>query len=644
MTDKRILLFLMLIVTAASGSALDFSLRPRGFVLIPLGAGNQTGAGEERYSLGGGGDLLFELDLASLWPNPPGIGYTLGIEGGIAYSPVKSSGEDTLSLYSAGGSLGLYYFPLSRLFTRLDGGLGLFTGIMDSGRTSPALWWRIGGEAGFRFTPSFTLAAAGGYRRHPDAAEGTLYSGLYLGLSLQMTLEIGGGAGGGTGVDFSQNEGIYPAFLSLYQRSPAGTITIHNNENAEIRDVRVSFRAGGYTASEFPCGTLPLLAKGRSVTLPLYADFSPDILRFTDTGRILGEVVIRYRFLGKEKQSVQTVPVQVYNRNSFPLSDPTAFAAFVSPASPAILEYAKHTTGLARTNLRSGLNRNMQFAMWLFEGLGTEGIRLNTAHTVKGEVQYPAETLGFKTGTGADIGLLYAAALEASGIASAVIPIGMTAEDGPGDFIVAYNLRVSQAGAELLFNGLDRVLVIDDQVWMPLSMNAFNEGFMEAWKAGAETLNAVFAEGAEADFIMLENAWATYPSAPLPAQGGASIRGNEEDLTQRAARVLQQYTGAELQPLTRTVQQELRTNPTAALYNRLGILLTRSGQLPDAKKAYEQAAAMGSVPAMNNRGNLSLTEKDYPTAERWFRQALAQDPENRTALRGLETVLAYWEL
>jgi hypothetical protein len=47
---------------------------------------------------------------------------------------------------------------------------------------------------------------------------------------------------------------------------------------------------------------------------------------------------------------------------------------------------------------------------------------------------------------------------------------------------------------------------------------------------------------------------------------------------------------------------------------------------------------MGLVPAMTNRGNLALIEKDYTAAERWFRQALAREPENTAARRGLEKI------
>jgi hypothetical protein len=315
--NKKLVLCFMLILTAVSAFTLEFSLRPGGFVFFPLGDGNEAADGNERFDIGGGGELGFDIDFASIWPNSLGLGYTAGIEGGLLYTPYKSPASGNLQIYSFGGTLGLYYFPLSRLFTRIDTGIGVYQSVVEEGKGQPGLWWRGGGEIGFRFTPMFTLAASGGWRQYQSGG-GVFNSGFYTGLTLHITFETGktSNAGGARAI-LIQDDGVYPAFLSLYQQNPAGTITIRNNENAEIRDVRVSFRAAGYTASEFLCGTLPLIAKGRSAELPLYADFSPELLRFTDTGRILGEIVIRYRFLGREKQAAQTVSVQVHTRNSF---------------------------------------------------------------------------------------------------------------------------------------------------------------------------------------------------------------------------------------------------------------------------------------------------------------------------------------
>jgi hypothetical protein len=606
-------------------------------VFIPAGPGNKAADGNERFDIGGGGELGFELDLASLWPNPLSIGYTAGIEGGLLFAPYKPPASGSVQFYAFGGVLGLYYFPLSRLFTRVDGALGVYQGVIEEGKGEPALWWRSGGEVGFRFTPAFTLAASGGWRQlQSSSSSGVFSSGAYAGLTLQITFETGKKSGGeGAVAAFTQDEAVYPAFLSLYQQNPVGTVTIGNHENAEIRDLRLSFRAAGYTASEFPCGTLPIIAKGRSAELPLYADFSPNLLRFTDTGRVLGEVIIRYRFLGQEKESVQTVSVQVYNRNVFmgKSGDWTGLAAFVSPASPEILEYAKHITGLSRSRRRTGLDQNMQAAVWLFEGLRAAGVRRDDSHSTEGEAQFPAETLGFRTGNSRDIGLLYAATLEASGIPSALVPL----ED---DFIVAFRLGANQAGAGLLFNGLDRVLVIDTELWLPLSMNAFNDGFIAAWDSGAERLNGFFAEGGEVDFIMPENAWGIYPPAPLPALGGAALRGGEGGLADSADSVMREYISREIQPLVQKAEQQIAAGPAAAasLYNRLGILLIRAGETAKAKAACERAAGMGSVPAMTNLGNLALIERDYAAAERWFAQALAREPENEAAARGLEKI------
>jgi hypothetical protein len=621
-----------LLVIGGAVFGLDFSIRPKGFVFIPAGPGNTDAGGNTRYDIGGGGDLGFELDLASLITNPLGLGYTAGIEGGMLFTSLKNPADGNVQIYSIGGSLGLYYFPLSRLLTRLDGAVGVHQGINEDGKGYPGLWWRTGAEAGFRFTPGLAIAANTGWRQFQSSSSGdTFNSGLYAGLTVQITIEAGEGSNSeGTGASLVQDDGVYPAFSPLYRENPAGTITVRNHENAEIRDVRVSFRAGNYTAAEFPCGTLSMIPKGRSSSVPLYADFSPDILRFTDTGRVLGEVVIRYRFLGKERQSVRTVSVGVHNRNTFPGIDRAALAAFISPNSPDVLEYSKYIIGLARPMWRSGLNQNMQNSVWLLEGLRAAGIRLDSSRSESGEIQFPAETLGFRTGNVVDLGLLYAAALESSSVPAALIPL----ED---DFIVACGTGVNAEAAETLFNGIDRVLVIEDQVWLPVSMNSFNAGFTAAWDMAVRNLNAASASGAEILFIDLEKIWALYPPAPLQAQG-ALVQLNEARVSQAAGAAIQNYIDRELPPVLQDIQRQLAANPGAALYNRQGLVLTRMGRSADAKAAFERASGMGSTAAMVNRGNISLNEKDYAAAERWFRQALAREAENALAKRGLQRI------
>jgi tetratricopeptide (TPR) repeat protein len=508
--------------------------------------------------------------------------------------------------------------------------MGLYRAVYGDG--SESFWYgRAGAEAGFRFTPSFTLSAGGGWRYYRDKfSSRPLYSGIYAGLSLHFNIESASSSSGGIALESIQEEALYPAFLSLYQKNPAAVLRITNRESAEIRNLRVSFRAGDYTSSEFPCGTLPLIAKGRTGELPLYADFAPAILNFTGNGRILGEVLIRYTMLGRERQAVLNAAVQVHHRNTLSSHDPAALAAFVSPASPEVLEFSKYITGMARSNRRTGLNQNMQFGIWLFEGLFAGGLRVKAPPAAApAEVQFPAETLGYRSGNPVDMGLLYAGALEAAGIRAAVIPLA-------DDFILAFSLNTGEQEAALLFNGNQRLLIVNGEVWLPLSMGTFNEGFTRAWAQGVKRLNGAFDSGEEADFIILEDAWASYPSAPLPALGIRFTPPPHAAVKAAADRALDQYTASEIEPLLAAVRAELGRGPSAALYNRLGILSIRMGRNDDARAAYERAAGMGSAAGMTNRGNLALTEQDYEAAEKWFRLALEAAPENQAARRGLE--------
>jgi hypothetical protein len=393
----------------------------------------------------------------------------------------------------------------------------------------------------------------------------------------------------------------------------------------------VSFRASPYTASEFPCGSLPIIPRGRSAELPLLADFSPEVLRFTDKGRILGEAVIRYRFLGQEREAVRSVILATHNRNTVTEGDPAALAVFISPTSPETVDYAKFIAGLARNDRRTGHNQNFQYVIWLLEGLRASGVILGDTYANKTEAQFPAETLSFRSGNSRDLALLCAGGLESVGIPAAFIQT----ED---DFLLAVSLNISQSAAETLFNGTGKILIINGGVWLPLSMSAFNEGFTAAWARGVKALNDTFKAGGVADFVMVEEAWASYPPAPLPEQGGRTIRTDTAAATREVTRAMQQYIDSEITPILRQVQTQISSSPTAALYNRLGIVQVRAGRIAEGKASYERAAGMGSVPAMTNRGNLAMSEKDYTTAERWFRQALSRDSQNAAALRGLEQI------
>jgi hypothetical protein len=83
------------------------------------------------------------------------------------------------------------------------------------------------------------------------------------------------------------------------------------------------------------------------------------------------------------------------------------------------------------------------------------------------EIQFPAQTLAYKSGAVADVALLYGAVLEAAGIRAAVIPLEK------GEFLAALDLGINSGDAvtAALFNGTDKLLILGDEVWLPLALS-----------------------------------------------------------------------------------------------------------------------------------------------------------------------------
>ena len=296
------------------------------------------------------------------------------------------------------------------------------------------------------------------------------------------------------------------------------------------------------------------------------------------------------------------------------------------------MQFAKYVAGLARQNHRMGLNLNMEFGVWLFEAMKAAGIRFE--ETPPEEAQFPAQTLAYGSGSIRDVTLLYMAAMESVGVRAGFIVMP------DGDLLGAVNLGINanDAATAALFNGPDKLLIAGDEVWLPMLMSRLNEGFTAAWREGIKRMDALLDSGESAEMIIIEDAWETYPPVPFPALGIRVTPPDNVTLTSASNAALQSYISSEFPPKLADIQRQIQSRPTASLYNQLGNLQLRSGNISQAKAAYEQAAGLGSVGAMANRGNIALNENDTAAAERWFRQALARDPENITALRGIEFV------
>ena len=643
---KVIGLFVTIVLSLNSIFALEFSVRMAPSILLPVKSSGGSSSGKmdlsSDHKASFGGNLQADVNLFNIM--------SVGVEGLFYSLPSNTASVENMSIFGGGLGLGAYYYPLSRLYVGAGGSFGVYQWRIpvpestESSKTSTepknSLYWRAYGEVGFRVNPSLTVSASGGYVDFMEASSSHVHKGPYAGVSVKITGDIGAKGSGNVSASIEQYDNIYPVFMQLYRTAPIGTIKLTNFESAEIRDVKVSFRAGKYTSSAMECAKINRLNKFKSEEIPLMVDFSDDILNFSEDGVISGEVVIEYDFLGKKKTSIENVVLTVNNRNAFLWSDAAALGAFVSPDTPEVLELAKFCAGVARNNLYTGMNRNIQFAAAIVEGLRAAGITYSgdtttpylTYHTgyELDSIQYPLQTMNCLSGDYDDLGILLAACLESIGVPTALIP----ADD---DFLVLVSLDVKPTQAGNHFASTDKLLIDDTDAYFALSMANYEKGFTNSLLAGGEKLKKI-KEDTEGDneYINIHTAWELYPPVVYSRGTSSFEKPSQAVLEEAVGKAVKAYIDAELLPIIDGAR-------AAGNDNKLGVALVRAGKYTEAKEAFNRAAKTGSLAAMNNVGNVLMYEKNYSGAAAQYKKVLEKDQNNKTALKGLENAMSKLE-
>ena len=629
-------LLLLSLCLPASAIELIFSLTPD-MVFPFLTEGNQ-----KYETLGYGGMLDTGVTLFNY--------LNLGTSAGFYAVPKQSSDKfgstqaKNVFFVPFGLKAGGTYYPFSRI--ELRGALSAGASIAISGDAlhyQP--WYKAEAVVGFRINPSFSVGLSASWLDYQfDSWFGnSLMQGLTAGLSLTYRLDTKKSSGSVSATaEFDDN--VFPVLYTIYKEESFGTVYVSNDETAEIRNVRVSLRSDGYTASEIECGVIPTLPKHATQSLPLIADFSEAILNFTENGQIPAEVVIEYDLLGQKRTAVSQIIIPVYNRNQMRWADPAVLASYVSTSSQEVLEFSKYLVGVSRRYLRTGLNRNMQFAMYVFEGMRLAGIQLDSEPatpydsyhldaSILDYIQYPYQTMLYKSGDKDDLGVLFMSLLQSVGIKSSFIA---TADD----FIVIFNTEIKAERAGNFFNSNERYVVLDEEnVWLPLSMKSLSEGFINSWYKAVEEINYATENEEDYYFVDIADAWTMYPPAGFTSSENVALEASEKTVSDAVETAIVRYITAEFGPQIAEVQKKIvEEGASVQLYNQLGMLYVRAGMYSSAIPVYQLAAKMGSIPAMNNLGNIASLQKNYQEALVWYKKVLELDPENATAKANLNRI------
>jgi len=558
----------------------------------------------------------------------------------------RDDGADaSLSLFGGSAGLSLFYYPVPRILGRIgvSGGMGLFSIPAvdeDPEMSGPSFLWKAKADAGYRFSPALSLLASVGYSQYLGTDGVAFFKGLSAGLTVNLNLDALTNRGAGIVTETEQASPAFPVTYLSYAAQPVGTARVTNREQAEIREVELYFQAGSYTSGETLCARFPVVARGATVEVPILAAFNDRVLAFTESAKLPGELRVAYRLLDAKIEATRAVTVAFEHRNAMTWGDERLAASFVSPNDPVILDLSKFVAGLVRERVRPEIDKNLQYAMGLFEALRLGGLvwsqdpstPYKTYHAdpaLLDYLQYPYQTLAYKGGDSDDIAVLYAEFLESVGVASALVPLD-------DEMLVAVQLSTGEAEARANISSIDEVLFVDGKAWAPIAVSLAREGFLLAWQGGAARWRDAAAAGSRPGLVVVSEAWKSFPPIGLPDVDYRPPKPSEEQINLAFDNVLGRFIAKEVTPKAKKMLSDMGSGGgTGKQRNALGVLYARYGLLVEAKAEFQLAFEKGFVSALVNMGNVAYLQKDFESAASIFERALTFLPENKAALIGL---------
>jgi tetratricopeptide (TPR) repeat protein len=584
----------------------------------------------------------------------------------LGYGNLPLKATPSVSLLSGGAGLGVDLALAPWLSFQVRGSGGYYWGYLtdssiQKGAGNPYLY----GGAGLRFAMSPGVAAGVevGYRN---------YLGVYQGLEAALTtrVDLGGAAltsTGGTPVERqplpqkpSPLEGqpqqarpgmgvqvsnisladIYPVFYKFYDDHPIGTAKLHNVEKVPVQSVRVSVFVKEFMDDPKEVKGPDTLAPGAEASIDLYGLLKKNVLENTEDTKVSAKITLQYSLNGKTLVSDSVQTVKVLKRNSLTWDDDKKAAAFASPNDPTAVKFAKNVAAIVNGKGNQAVEQNLRLAAAIHDALTLYGLTytsdpvatLNSDNKTVDYIQFPQQTLDYRSGKCSDFSALYAAMFEAVGIETAFITI-------PGHIYMAFALTMSPDEARAAFTHKDDLIIVNDKVWVPIEITLREGGFVKAWQYGAKEWRENLAKK-QAVLYPLHEAWKTYE--PVGYSSGASdIKiPAESKIVLAFSNDLDTFVKGEIGQqevaLTAAVSKANTTPEKSKALNRLAVLHSRFGLYDLARKELQQILAKDEyAAALINMGNIYFREGNDDKALEYYNRAAAKDPKNPIVLLSL---------
>jgi len=424
-----------------------------------------------------------------------------------------------------------------------------------------------------------------------------------------------------------QTHELYTSLYKSYAREGFGSVQLRN-----LQDRPLTTRVGVFipdlmsAPSEQDVTLRPMAVN----EVPLTAIFDEKVLAQRGDQPVQVQVTASYqsrRLVRREKGTARTV---AYAPGAIDWTDGMAqAAAFVTPRDPAVDELARQAGRLVLALEGNPFgNRNLAFAAAMTDALADLGTAYvpdptnpfatisSTPHAVD-TIHYPYQTIDRLSGDCDDTTVLMASLLGNVGVDSRFV-------DVPGHIFLIVDTGLHERNRSALGADSSMMVIVDEEVWIPLETTSLARGFAQAWRDGADEIAAASARDS-VRYVDVTDSQVRYEPALPP--GDRHIRTLDEARfsTRLAAEakavsaIRDEYFTAHFGAASRELEA------TADALEEVARIDFEGGDLEGARKQLEGALAKApqSAPAHNNLGVVLAAMDSLPAAEEHWRAAIA---------------------
>jgi tetratricopeptide (TPR) repeat protein len=543
------------------------------------------------------------------------FGPTVGV--GVRLPLFQSDNFLLLGSASAGG--GPYIATLGTRLLRPDG-------TPYENQTGLGVLGRAAGQIGLHFNPLFSIEVGVDY-------------GWFGGLAHSFRLRLGASLSVeefGVPLDMTpvRSQELFPSLSNSYEDQPPVTVRLQNRSRFPMTDLQLIAGSPGVVRENSEVARVERIPPGETVEAPLGFSLADAALTNATERTIQIDLEARAQVGTRTtpRRELGKVETELLGRNALTWTDDRKAASFVDPTGESVLALSRDISRVTR-NIDSSVEPTLLYAMAAGEAMAVLGIEyavdpnlpsfVNSQRDVQvvDYLQYPEDTLRFSSGDCDDMSILYASLLQAAGIPAAFITI-------PGHLYSAVRLSMTPEEAERIFRSSGDYILHNDRVWLPVETTILDQGFVAAWKTGAEQWRRHAASG-DAVLIPIPEAWETYPPAP-PREAEERRELDAERLGEAMQTELLRFVQAEFAPSIAALERRIAAEgPSVRLYTNLGVLYAQAGVFDEAEEYFQRALDTQRHPdPLMNLGNIRRLQNRYSDALRLYREAEELRPAN----------------